>query len=88
MTARQRRRRRGMTRLSSKNQVTIPVDSLAEARIRPGDDLRVEVAGDGRIVLIRDRDLLNELAGSVPGLAAATGIQRTETQGERDAWQT
>jgi bifunctional DNA-binding transcriptional regulator/antitoxin component of YhaV-PrlF toxin-antitoxin module len=61
-----------MTRLSTKNQVTIPVDSLAAARIRPGDELRVEVEGDGRIVLIRDRDLLNEFAGSLPGLAAAT----------------
>jgi bifunctional DNA-binding transcriptional regulator/antitoxin component of YhaV-PrlF toxin-antitoxin module len=72
MTAREKRRRRGMTRLSSKNQVTIPVASLAEARIRPGDELRVEVPGDGRILLIRDRDLINELAGSVPGLAVAT----------------
>jgi bifunctional DNA-binding transcriptional regulator/antitoxin component of YhaV-PrlF toxin-antitoxin module len=82
MTAKERRRRRGMTRLSSKNQVTIPVNSLAEARIRPGDELRVEVEGDGRIVLVRDSDLLDEFTGSVPGLAAATDIE-----GSRDEWQ-
>src|SRR6266702_1115912 len=64
-----------MTRLSSKNQVTLPVAALTEARIRPGDELRVEVEGDGRIVLIRDRDLLNEFEGSVPGLAAAETVE-------------
>ena len=74
MTARPGRRRRGMTRVSSKNQVTLPVASLAEAHIQPGDELRVEVAGDGRIVLVRDRDRLEDFAGSVPGLSAATDL--------------
>jgi AbrB family looped-hinge helix DNA binding protein len=70
-----------MTRVSSKNQVTLPVASLADARIQPGDELRVEVEGDGRIVLIRDRDRLNDFAGSVPGLAAATDLGSL-----RDEW--
>jgi bifunctional DNA-binding transcriptional regulator/antitoxin component of YhaV-PrlF toxin-antitoxin module len=72
-----------MTRVSSKNQVTIPVASLVEARIRPGDELRVEVEGDGRIVLVRDRDLLNQLVGSVPGLAVATDLEKVRAEWRR-----
>jgi bifunctional DNA-binding transcriptional regulator/antitoxin component of YhaV-PrlF toxin-antitoxin module len=75
------RRRRGVTRLSRKNQVTLPVTSLAQARIGPGDELRVEVPGDGRILLVRDRDLLADFSGSLPGLAAATDLRRL-----RDEW--
>jgi bifunctional DNA-binding transcriptional regulator/antitoxin component of YhaV-PrlF toxin-antitoxin module len=77
------RRRRGVTRLSRKNQVTLPVASLAQARIRPGDELRVEVQGDGRLLLVRDRDVLSDLAGSVPGLAAALDLQRLREEWAR-----
>jgi bifunctional DNA-binding transcriptional regulator/antitoxin component of YhaV-PrlF toxin-antitoxin module len=77
------RRRRGVTRLSRKNQVTLPVASLAQARISPGDELRVEVQGDGRLLLVRDRDLLSDLAGSVPGLAAAVDLQRLREEWAR-----
>jgi hypothetical protein len=83
MSTNPRRRRRGVTRLSSKNQVTLPVASLAQARIQAGDELRVEVQGDGRIMLIRDRDLLAGFAGSVPGLAAATDLQRLREEWAR-----
>jgi AbrB family looped-hinge helix DNA binding protein len=50
------RRRKGYTRLSSKNQVTIPVDVVMQAGLEPGDELRVE-AEDGRIVLKPARSL-------------------------------
>lgn len=60
-----RSRRPGFTRLSRKNQATIPVAVLAEAGIRAGDELRVEVLGPGRIALTRARDPLEELLGSL-----------------------
>lgn len=60
-----RSRRAGVTRLSAKNQVTIPVSVLAETGIRAGDDLRVEAAGPGRIALVRARDPLEELFGAL-----------------------
>jgi AbrB family looped-hinge helix DNA binding protein len=44
------KRRRGYTRLSAKNQVTIPVAVLEQAGLRPGDELKVGTE-DGRIVL-------------------------------------
>jgi bifunctional DNA-binding transcriptional regulator/antitoxin component of YhaV-PrlF toxin-antitoxin module len=60
-----RTRRAGFTRLSRKNQATIPVAVLAEAGIRPGDELRVEAEGPGRVVLIRAEDPLEALLGSL-----------------------
>lgn len=62
-----RTRRAGVTRLSAKNQVTIPVSVLGETGVHAGDDLRVEAAGPGRIVLVRVKDPLEELFGSVGG---------------------
>jgi AbrB family looped-hinge helix DNA binding protein len=44
------KRRRGYTRLSRKNQVTIPVAVLAQLGVDSGAEFRVEV-DDGRIVL-------------------------------------
>lgn len=60
-----RSRQAGVTRLSAKNQVTIPVRVLAETGIRAGDELRVEAAGPGRITLVRARDPLEELLGAL-----------------------
>jgi bifunctional DNA-binding transcriptional regulator/antitoxin component of YhaV-PrlF toxin-antitoxin module len=76
-----KRRRPGHTRLSRKNQVTIPVDALAEAHVRPGDELRVMADGRGRLVLIVVDDPLEALIGSEPGLTAATDLERL-----RDEW--
>lgn len=69
------RRRNNVTRVSRKNQVTLPVAALAKARVQAGDRLLVEASGDGRITLIRDHDPLDDLAGSVPGLSAATDLE-------------
>ncbi|MDT7657566.1 MAG: Antidote-toxin recognition MazE, bacterial antitoxin, partial [Pseudonocardiales bacterium] len=35
------------TKVSRKNQVTLPVAALREANVSPGDVLRVEVVSDG-----------------------------------------
>lgn len=74
-------RRRGYTRVSSKNQVTLPQSVLRAAHLSPGDELRVDVAADGAIRLIRERDALEELIGSAPGLSADTHLERL-----RDEW--
>jgi hypothetical protein len=41
----------------------LPVDALRQAGLRPGDELIVESAGAGRIVLVRAVDLLERHAG-------------------------
>jgi bifunctional DNA-binding transcriptional regulator/antitoxin component of YhaV-PrlF toxin-antitoxin module len=75
------KRGRGTTRLSRKNQVTIPVAALAAARVAQGDVLRVSAKGDGRILLERSADPLDEYAGSIPGLSSATQLDKL-----RDEW--
>ncbi len=62
------RRQRGRTRLSAKNQATIPVAALRRAGLRPGDELQVEAAGAGRIVLSRVEETLARYAGRLTGV--------------------
>jgi bifunctional DNA-binding transcriptional regulator/antitoxin component of YhaV-PrlF toxin-antitoxin module len=59
-------RRRGFTRVSSKNQVTLPVAELHEAGLEPGDQVRVRADGAGRLVLERESSFL-DFAGAATG---------------------
>ena len=63
-----RRRRKGFTRVSSKNQVTLPIDVLMTAGVRPGDSLMVEAKSTGEIVLRREEDPLERYIGSMTGM--------------------
>lgn len=53
-----------MPRISSKHQVTLPVESLEAAGLRPGDDVVIEAEGADRIVVHR----------AAPDVASALGI--------------
>lgn len=61
-------RRRGVTRISSKNQVTLPVSALRRAGLRAGAEIMVEDASPGRIVLARADDPVQRLKGMFTGL--------------------
>lgn len=63
-------RQTGRSRISTKNQITIPVGALRAAGLKPGDRIRVETRGPGELVLRRDPDVLTSFAGSLPGLFA------------------
>lgn len=73
--------------MSRKNQITLPVAALAAAHVKSGDVLEVEVVGDGRFMLTRYRDprldLLNEIAGSMPGLSELTNLEELRNEWER-----
>jgi bifunctional DNA-binding transcriptional regulator/antitoxin component of YhaV-PrlF toxin-antitoxin module len=73
-------RRSGAT-ISSKNQITIPVDALRAAGLRAGDRLRTREIGPGRIVLELDHDPLDDLAGALSGL-----YRSGELDALRDEW--
>ncbi len=77
------KRRPGITRVSSKHQITLPVDALREAGLRPGDELRVTVDGRGRLVLTAVQDPLEELIGSAPGLSAITDLEALRNEWEQ-----
>jgi AbrB family looped-hinge helix DNA binding protein len=57
-----RKRKRGFTRVTSKYQATIPQAAAEAAGIQPGDELRVEAAGDGRVVMTREENPVRALA--------------------------
>jgi bifunctional DNA-binding transcriptional regulator/antitoxin component of YhaV-PrlF toxin-antitoxin module len=57
---------KGMPKISSKNQVTIPVDVLREAGLGAGDEVRLRVVGKGRLEVERFEDIIDRLAGSLP----------------------
>jgi bifunctional DNA-binding transcriptional regulator/antitoxin component of YhaV-PrlF toxin-antitoxin module len=61
-------KRRGRSRISTKNQATIPVAALRQAGLRAGDEVAVEVAGPGRIVLARPDDVVARHAERLTGL--------------------
>ncbi|MGI8729422.1 MAG: AbrB/MazE/SpoVT family DNA-binding domain-containing protein [Solirubrobacteraceae bacterium] len=55
-----------MSRVSSKNQITIPVGVLREAGLRAGDNVLVRATGRGRIEVEPAEDLVRRYAGSQP----------------------
>lgn len=62
-----------MARLSSKNQVTIPVDVLREAGVEAGDQLTIRAAGAGRMEVERIQGVIDRYAGALPAGTFAPG---------------
>jgi len=55
-----------MSRISSKNQVTIPVEELRRAGLKPGDEIEIRATASGRIEIDAVADLLARFAGAMP----------------------
>ncbi len=67
------KRKRGYTRLSAKRQVTIPARVAAEARLVPGDVLRVELDGDSIVLVPQDGIAERRRRAIARGAGSATG---------------
>jgi AbrB family looped-hinge helix DNA binding protein len=74
--------RRNQTKISSKHQVTIPVGAFRTAGLEPGDTLKVEAEGAGRIVLTRIDELLDRYSGCLN----TGGDLRAQVEGLRKEW--
>jgi len=57
-----------VSRISAKNQVTLPTDALAQAGLAAGDRLRASVQAPGQILLVREVDPIDQHAGSLTGV--------------------
>ena len=60
-------RRRTPSRISAKNQVTIPVKAMRRAGFKPGTPVRFEAEPAGRVIVVRDDDPLARLKGMFTG---------------------
>ncbi len=78
-------RRKGRTvlsRISSKNQITIPVDLLDAAGLVPGDVVRFINEGPGQLRIVKQGDPFWDMVGSEPGLSTEFDLESL-----RDEWQ-
>jgi bifunctional DNA-binding transcriptional regulator/antitoxin component of YhaV-PrlF toxin-antitoxin module len=72
---------RKTTRISAKNQVTLPVASLAQAHLRSGATVSIEADGPGRIVVSAVDGELDEFVGALAGIWPAEALEHL-----RDEW--
>ncbi|MGH2969678.1 MAG: hypothetical protein ACRDK0_11535 [Solirubrobacteraceae bacterium] len=76
-------RRRDRTRISSKHQITIPLDAFVGAGFQTGDTVKVEALGPGRVTLTRLDALLDRYRGAMsPGALTAQDIERLRGEWE------
>ena len=71
----------GLTTISGKNHITIPVNALRAAGLAPGDRLRVSASRDGRITLEQQVDPVQSHAGALTGR-----LDRSLIESLRDEW--
>ena len=81
--AAQRRGRTSTSRISSKNQLTVPVDILRKAGLSEGDDVRFMYLEDGSISVVKaaNSNEIMQFAGALTGLY--DGFDLNE---ERTSW--
>ena|SRR5436190_8565 len=70
---------KAVPRISSKHQVTLPVESLEAAGLRPGDEVVIEAEGADRIVHRAPPDLAGAL-GVFDGLYEAGYLERLRSE--------
>lgn len=60
------RRKRDLTRISSKHQVTIKEPAFTAAGFHEGDEVQVRALGPGQVILTRVDELLERYRGALP----------------------
>jgi AbrB family looped-hinge helix DNA binding protein len=73
---------KNQTKVSSKHQVTIPAAAFHGAGLEPGDTLKVEAEGAGRVILTR----IDELVDRYSGCLDAGGDLGAHVEGLRGEW--
>jgi bifunctional DNA-binding transcriptional regulator/antitoxin component of YhaV-PrlF toxin-antitoxin module len=70
-----------MPKVSSKNQVTIPVEAMRAAGLHAGDEITVRPAGEGEIVIAMRGSRVRRHAGIAKGIYKDRELDRL-----RDEW--
>ena len=76
-------RRKGFTRMSRKNQVTLPVDVVMRSGLKPGDSIVVELKTTGEIILRPEVDPLDKFIGIFDGMYPPASLDELRDEWER-----
>ncbi len=72
-----------MAKVSSKNQVTLPVKVMRAAGLRAGDEITVRPVGDGEIVLQARGSRVGRHSGIATGIYKPGELDRLRKEWER-----
>jgi AbrB family looped-hinge helix DNA binding protein len=72
-----------MSRISTKNQVTIPVAALEESGLRAGEQVVVEPLGDGELRVRRSALRFEDAFGALTGSYAPGYLARLDAEDEQ-----
>ena len=70
-----------MPRVSSKNQVTLPVDVMRSAGLAPGDEVTIRPVGDGEVLVAARGSRVRRHAGIATGIYGPGELDQL-----RDEW--
>ena len=72
-----------MARISAKNQITIPVAALEEVGLHAGEQVTIEPAGDGELLVRRSTTGFEEAFGALTGTYPAGYLDQLDAEDER-----
>ncbi|MEA2355652.1 MAG: hypothetical protein QOD61_1781 [Solirubrobacteraceae bacterium] len=70
-----------MPRVSSKNQVTLPVEAMRAAGLRAGEEVTIRPSGDGELIIAARGSRVRRHAGIATGIYEPGELDRL-----RDEW--
>jgi antitoxin ChpS len=77
----------GMAKISSKHQITLPIETVRRLGLEPGDRLAVRVEGDRIVLRPQPRDWVKYYRGSMKGVYGSTAEEIDEyIRKERESW--
>ena len=74
---------KGMPKISTKNQVTIPVQALEEAGLHAGDQVLVEALEDGDLRIRRGAASFDKAFGALTGTYPPGYLEQLDTEDEQ-----
>jgi AbrB family looped-hinge helix DNA binding protein len=72
-----------MSRISTKNQITIPVAALEEAGLHTGDQVVIETIGEGTLRVRRGELTFESAFGALTGIYPPGYLERLDAEDEQ-----
>ena len=72
-----------MARISTKNQITIPVAALQEVGLHAGEQVTIEPSGDGELRIRRATGTFEEAFGTLTGAYPPDYLARLDAEDEQ-----